>query len=105
MKETIQKVETLLNQLESFKNKKDFKKYGFSIAYKYNVWLKEVSDLKDFLATNKRSSEELLVLQLQNLGLSYVTTKGEEVERTKRFKRLIQEAINNLTEAIKTQNN
>ena len=81
MKETIEKVEKLLNQLERFKKDKEFKKYGFSIAYKYNTWLKEVSNLKDFLGEEKRIEEELLVLQLQNLGLSYAITKGKEVEQ------------------------
>ncbi|TDQ27646.1 hypothetical protein [Tenacibaculum caenipelagi] len=93
MKQTIQKVETLFNKLEEFKNNKDFKKYGFSIAYKYNDWLKQVTDLKEKLASENKINEELLVLKLQNLGLSYAITKGAEVERTKKVKQELQDII------------
>jgi hypothetical protein len=93
LKEIKDKIQKLLNDLLSFKDKTDFHKYGFGIEYKYNKWLKEVETLKN-------TPEEKLLLQrgvvpgdLEMLGLEYLNSKGSETEYSLWAKKTIRDGL------------
>lgn len=93
LKEIKGKIQKLLNELLSFKDKSDFHKYGFGVGYKYNKWLKEVESLKN-------TPEEKLLLQkgfvpgdLEMLGLEYMNSKGRETEYSLWAKKTIRDGL------------
>ena len=70
-------------ELMSFKNKSEFHEYGFGIGSKYNKWMKEVEGLRNF---NKNNNELNIAFgDLLQLGLEYMSTKGQESNITKLY--------------------
>ncbi|TXD50706.1 MULTISPECIES: hypothetical protein [unclassified Polaribacter] len=84
---------SLYDELLSFKGKSDFKKFGFSKGGKYNKWLSNVKELKNNPEAKLLLQKGVLVGYLEQLGLSYVASKGKETEVTKSFNKIFSEAI------------
>lgn len=93
----------LYSELLSFKDETEFKKFGFSVGGPYNVWLKNVEDLKDNPDTKLLLEKGVLAGELEQLGFAYVSSNGEENETTEYFNKTFSEAINSKpTENIET---
>lgn len=87
----VKEFEVLYNELNLFKRKADFKKYGFAISGPYNAWLKKVKRLKS--RSHILIHKGIIVSELENLGISYVRSKGLETQITKYFNKVFSEAI------------
>lgn len=84
---------SLYNELLSFKDKADFKKYGFGVGGSYNKWLKNVEKLKANSDSKLLLKKGVVAGELEQLGLAYVNAKGKETETTKFFNKIFSEAI------------
>ena len=95
---------SLYNDLLKFKDKPDFKTYGFGQGGPYNSWLKEVEALKNHPDSKLLLKKGVVAGELEQLGLAYATSKGAETEVTKTFNKLFLEAINaKPTEIVETK--
>lgn len=79
--------------LISFKNKEDFKNYGFGVGGPYYKWLNSVEDIKSNPDSKLLLRKGVLIGELEQLGLAYVNSKGKETEVTKTFNKIFTEAI------------
>lgn len=79
----------LYYELLKFKNNADFRHYGFSVNYRYSNWLTKIEKLKA-----STSTPLIMIDYLKSLGLTYVTTKGEETEFTLGMKETIEILFN-----------
>lgn len=88
-----QKVRTLFNELLAFKDKSDFKYYGFGVGYKYNKWLTDVQALKNTPEAKLLLGHGFVVGDLEMLGLEYVSSKGAETEYSRWAKKTISNGL------------
>jgi hypothetical protein len=86
--------ESLYNELIGFKDKADFKEFGFGEGGPYNKWLKNVEALGSKPDSKLLASHHgVLVGELETLGLEYVSSHGKETDVTKFFNNIFTEAI------------
>lgn len=86
--------QNLYTELLNFKDEPDFKTYGFGAGGPYNNWLKKVESLKNNPDSKLLLSKGVVAGELEQLGLAYVTSKGQETETTEFFNKTFSEAIN-----------
>lgn len=84
---------SLYQELLDFKDKADFKQYGFGEGGPYNKWLKKVEELKNSPDSKLLLQKGVLIGELEQLGLAYVSSKGKETEVTKNFNKIFSDAI------------
>jgi hypothetical protein len=84
--EYLAKFKSLYSKLIKIKEEEDFKKYGFAIGGPYNEWLKKVEKLKKDPKSDLLLKKGILFGELEQLGLEYVSSNGNETELTKYFK-------------------
>lgn len=84
---------TLYAELLVFKDKSDFKKYGFGQGGTYNRWLNDVQALKKNPDSKLLLQKDVVAGELEQLGLAYVSSKGQETEVTKNFNKSFSSAI------------
>lgn len=85
---------TLYQELKTFKNTTDFKTYGFGDGGSYSSWLDKVEELKKNTDSKLLLKKDIVVGDLEQLGLAYASSKGQETEVTKKISKTIEEAIN-----------
>ena len=87
-KEEIEKFKNLYTELKRFKDEAEFKKVGF--GGKYNKWLLDVQKLKIKNPKSKLLLEkEVGFGRLEQLGLYYESSKGEETSATRSLNNVI----------------
>lgn len=86
--------QTLYSELLAFKDKDDFKAYGFGKGGPYNEWLGKVESLKKNPDAKLLLSKGVVAGELEQLGLAYATSKGQETESTSFFNKTFSDAIN-----------
>ncbi|MFC4633581.1 hypothetical protein ACFO3O_06660 [Dokdonia ponticola] len=91
--QVLEEFELLYKQLLYFKDSQDFKKYGFAINQPYNRWLKNVQDLKNSSKSKLLLSKGIIVVELELLGLEYVSSKGKETNVTRHFNAIFSEIL------------
>jgi hypothetical protein len=84
---------TLYSELLNFKDKSDFKTYGFGQGGPYHEWLTKVQDLKENPDAKLLLQKDVVAGELEQLGLAYASSKGKETEVTKNFNKFFSEAI------------
>ncbi|KAF5434820.1 hypothetical protein C5S36_04315 [Candidatus Methanophagaceae archaeon] len=84
---------TLYNELLGFKDKSDFKTYGFGKGGPYHEWLTKVETLKSNPDAKLLLQKDVIAGELEQLGLAYASSRGEETEVTKSFNKIFSEAI------------
>ncbi len=84
---------TLYSELLDFKDKSDFKTYGFGQGGPYHEWLTKVKDLKENPDAKLLLQKDVVAGELEQLGLAYASSKGKETEVTKNFNKFFSEAI------------
>ena len=84
---------TLYSELLDFKDKSDFKTYGFGQGGPYHEWLTKVKDLKENPDAKLLLQKDVVAGELEQLGLAYASSKGEETEVTKSFNKFFSDAI------------
>ncbi len=85
---------TLYQELKTFKNTPDFITYGFGDGGSYGSWLEKVEELKKKPDSKLLLKKDIIVGDLEQLGLAYASSKGQETEVTKKISETIEEAIN-----------
>jgi len=85
--------EKLYRELNRFKSKNDFKKYGFSVNSPYHNWLKKVEKLKSHPSSKETLKKGFVVAELESLAFAYVASKGRETELTRFFNQIFSEGI------------
>jgi hypothetical protein len=83
------RIRTLYFQLQRFKSKSDFQKYGFGAGYKYNDWLVKVKALRDSPLDDSNGTAYSMSSLLLQCGLEYIDSNGRETEYTLWAKPLI----------------
>ena len=95
--EKIQDISVELNKLYSelleFKDKSDFKTYGFGKGGPYHEWLTKVHTLKENPNIQLSLKQGVTVAELEQLGLAYVSSKGDETEAIEILNKSVSEAI------------
>lgn len=95
--EKIEKVfgqfKSLYNELLDIKDNADFKKFGFGAGGPYNKWLKSVEELNNNPDSKLLLKKGVLIGELEQLGLEYASSKGQETEVTKSFNKIFSDAI------------
>ena len=84
---------TLYNELLAFKDKSDFKNYGFGQGGTYHEWLTKVKGLKENPDSKLLLQKGVVAGELEQLGLAYASSKGKETEVTKNFNKFFSDAI------------
>jgi hypothetical protein len=84
---------TLYSELLNFKDKSDFKTYGFGQGGPYHEWLTKVQNLKENPDAKLLLQKDVVAGELEQLGLAYASSKGMETEVTKNFNKFFSEAI------------
>lgn len=85
---------SLYKQLEEFKGRENFKKYGFAPAGPYNSWLKEVQRLREKENAGLLMSKHgVLFGELEQLGMAYVFSGGEGNETSRLITASFDEAL------------
>jgi hypothetical protein len=84
---------TLYSELLEFKDKSDFKKYGYGQGGQYHKWLTKVKDLKENPDSKLLLQKGVVAGELEQLGLAYASSKGKETEVTKSFNKFFSDAI------------
>jgi hypothetical protein len=85
---------TLYQELQTFKNSTDFKANGFGAGGSNSAWLEKVQGLKNNPDSKLLLKKGIVAGELEQLGLAYVNSKGQETEVTKTFTKIFEEAIN-----------
>ena len=88
-----QEFKTLYNELLVFKDNPDFIKFGFGAGGPYNKWLLSVKRLKVNPDSKLLLKKGIVPGELEQLGLEYVNSKGEETETTIFFNKAFKNAI------------
>ncbi|GGI56971.1 hypothetical protein [Winogradskyella haliclonae] len=83
----------LYSELLRFKNKEDFKKFGFSVGGPYNDWLKKVKRLKNNPNSKKLLEKGFVAGELESLGIAYAASKGKETSLTKFFNEIFSQGL------------
>jgi len=78
-------VKVLYDELLKFKDKEDFRKYGFMTDGPYNSWLNRVKELKDNHDSKILIDKRIFIDDLMQLGFAYVVSKGKETTVTEIF--------------------
>ncbi|RMB57990.1 hypothetical protein EAX61_10225 [Dokdonia sinensis] len=84
---------SLYGELSEFKNDADFKKIGFGKGGKYSEWLEKVREIKQNPESKLLLKKGVLIGELEQLGMAYVSSKGKETEVTKTFNKIFSDAI------------
>jgi hypothetical protein len=84
---------TLYSELLEFKDKSNFKKYGFGQGGSYHIWLTKVKNLKENSDSKLLLQKGVVAGELEQLGLAYASSKGKETEVTKSFNKFFSDAI------------
>ena len=84
---------TLYNELLDFKDKSDFKTNGFGKGGPYHKWLTKVENLKNDPNSKLLLQKDVVAGELEQLGLAYASSRGEETEVTKSFNKIFSNAI------------
>ena len=84
---------SLYGELNGFKNEADFKKFGFGKGGKYSEWLEKVREFKQNPDSKLLLKKGVLIGELEQLGMAYVSSKGKETEVTKTFNKIFNDAI------------
>jgi hypothetical protein len=84
---------TLYAELVEFKSKSDFKTYGFGQGGPYSKWLTDVQDLKKNPDSKLLYQKGVVAGELEQLGLAYASSKGQEIEVTKSLNKFFSDAI------------
>lgn len=83
----ISECESLLQELEGFKDNPDFHEYGFGAGGPFHAWQKKVDELRD--RTPKASEIGLPAAGLpgyvRQLGMEFMKSRGKETPFTKEF--------------------
>lgn len=87
----------LYNELLEIKEKADFKKFGFGAGGSYNNWLQKVQELKNNPDSDLLLKKGVLIVELEQLGLAYASSKGEETDVTESFNKIFSNAISRKT--------
>jgi hypothetical protein len=94
------KIENAFTQFKSFyaelirfKNHADFKKFGFGKDGEYIKWLEKVREFKKNPDSKFLIKRGVLIGELEQLGIAYVTSEGKETEVTKIFNKIFSDAI------------
>jgi hypothetical protein len=85
---------TLYLELLTFKSTSDFKTNGFGAGGSNRDWLDKVKKLKDNPDSKLLLKKGVVAGELEQLGLAYAGSKGQETEVTKTFIKIFEEAIN-----------
>lgn len=85
-------IKTLHSELLEFKEKEDFKKFGFGIGGPYNNWLKSVEAFEKNPDSKLLIKKRIFAGELKLVGMEYVSSNGEETEVTRKFNSLIENA-------------
>lgn len=85
---------TLYQELMTFKNSTDFKANGFGAGGSNSAWLEKVQGLKNNPDSKLLLKKGIVAGELEQLGLAYAGSKGQETEVTKTFTKIFEEAIN-----------
>ncbi|MBN2570597.1 MAG: hypothetical protein JXA68_00595 [Ignavibacteriales bacterium] len=85
---------TLYQELLTFKETQDFKKYGFGVGGSNSDWLNKIKKLKDNPDSKLLLKKGVVAGDLEQLGLGYASSKGQDTEVTKTFNKIFNEAIN-----------
>ena len=88
MKKRIKEFKELYKELMSFKDKEDFKYYGFSQGYKYHAWLMNLIEFQKNYG-KKLSLSGVMVNDLLQLAIEYVKTRGEENIETEHYRKFL----------------
>lgn len=83
----------LYSELLEFKDKSDFKNYGFGQGGPYHNWLTKVNDLITDPDSKLLLQKGIVAGELEQLGLAYASSKGKETEVTKSFNKFFSDAI------------
>ncbi|WKK74942.1 hypothetical protein QYS49_25290 [Marivirga salinae] len=83
----------LHKELQTFKSSADFKTNGFGAGGSNNAWLEKVQELKDNPDSKLLLKKGIVAGELEQLGLAYASSKGQETEITKTFTKIFEEAI------------
>lgn len=98
------KFKDLYNELLEIKGKSDFKKYGFGLGGPYNKWLQEVQNFENNPDSDLLLKKGVLIGELEQLGLTYASSKGQETEVTKSFNKIFSRAISpEITAKVETE--
>jgi hypothetical protein len=84
---------SLYGKLSEFKNDADFKKLGFGKGGKYSEWIEKVREFKQNPDSKLLLKKGVLIGELEQLGMAYVSSKGKETEVTKTFNKIFSDAI------------
>lgn len=85
---------TLYQELQTFKNSDDFKSNGFGAGGSNSAWLEKVQGLKNNPDSKLLLKKGIVAGELEQLGLAYAGSKGQETDVTKTFTKIFEEAIN-----------
>lgn len=85
---------TLYQELLTFKETQDFKTNGFGAGGSNSDWLNKIKKLKDNPDSKLLVKKGVVADDLEQLGLAYASSKGQETEVTKTFNKIFNEAIN-----------
>ena len=80
--ESKRKVRQLYNSLMAFKNNSDFHEVGFAVCCQYNNWMKEIELLRHSKFSDSLENQGYSLIDLQQIGLAYLRSKGKETEFT-----------------------
>lgn len=78
----------LYNELIYFKDKSDFKTYGFNQSGPYYEWLIKVQSIKDNPEAKLLPKKYVSIGELELLGLAYASSNGKETELTDNFNKI-----------------
>ena len=84
---------TLYAELLDFKGKSDFIAFGFGQGGPYSEWLSNVQELKNNPDSKLLLQKGVVAGELEQLGLEYASSKGQETEVTKNFNKFFSDAI------------
>lgn len=85
---------SLYKELRTFKSTADFKTNGFGAGGSNGAWLEKVKGLKANPDSKLLLKKGIVAGELEQLGLAYVGSKGQETDVTKTFNKIFEEAIN-----------
>lgn len=104
IEKVFERFKELYNELLEIKEKADFKKFGFGAGGPYNKWLLDVQEFKNNPDSGLLLRKGVLIGELEQLGLAYASSKGEETEVTKNFNKIFSKVISSeLTEKVETE--
>lgn len=103
---SLAKFKELYEELLEFKSNTNFIEYGFGLGGEYNSWLLRVKKFQKSQASKALINRGFLASELTQLGLEYVTTKGNENKRTTYLNNLFTKGLksDNITKTLGLEN-